>query len=587
MAKEQLVSAKEAIARFEEILLPDSMIELAGAGLTDADRARYRKDPVAFSREILGGDPYKDQQDIMISVRDNTRTSVRSCHGVGKTWSAADIVLWFLCCFVPSSVVSTAPTARQVRDILWKEIATQYDRAKKPLGGRLLTQQLTMSTKMTWFATGFSTDEHNVDAFQGFHNDNILVVVDEACGVAPNIYAAIEGLLSAGTTVRLLMIGNPNNENTEFGASQKSPLYTRFHLSAFNSPNFTTFGITLDDIRTTHHTENGYTGDWAKKITGPMPRPYLVQPQWVAERWVVWGEESPLWKVRVMGDFPGESSDMLIPLPWIEQAVTNNALKPDGIKVLAADIARSGSDSSVMTKRHGSVILSQRTWVKRDTMQSTATIRAEIDSWQPDKVNVDVIGIGAGVVDRLKELEYEVCGVNVGDRSSDRDKFFNLRSELYWNLRDLLSRGELKLPDDDELQGDLTSFKYSYTSKGQLKLESKEDTKKRIGRSPDKADSLVLSLHIGRNTVAIGDLSAVGAYDEKKNTDPATATDTMQKVYDIITMTHNRVEECINCGTAAGVVFSNRHGNANIDDATKAKCLICKAEWEMNNGKTD
>ncbi len=575
----RLVPAKDAMGVFSRIVHESMVIEGTG-GITRSLRDKYRQDPLGFSRDILGNDPYSTQEEIINSVRDNARTSVRSCHGVGKTWSAADIALWFLSCYVPSTVVTTAPTSRQVRDILWKEINAQYSRAKSPLGGRILIQQLTMSTTMKWFATGFSTDEYNVDAFQGFHNDNMLVIVDEACGVSPNIFAAIEGLLSSGQMARLLLIGNPNDANTEFGKSQSSSLYKKFHMCAFDCPNFTELGITLEDIRTTKETENGLVGSWVEKMRDPLPRPYLVNPRWVAERWIEWGEESPLWKVRVMGEFPEESETSLIPLSWVERAQQQNFL-PEGIKGIGVDIARSGMDESVLCFRKGKVVFPMKMWYKQDTMHSVGMIKKEIEAEEPDIVNIDVIGIGAGVVDRLKEIGFDVNGVNVGESSRDKEKYANLRAQLYWDLREKLSKGELQLPDDDlVLASELVGFEYSYTSRGQLKLELKEKTKRRIGKSPDRSDALVLSLYERRSNVAVGNLSGISEEAEAKQ--PDTFESKLGKVYALYRKdyTKNRLV-CNECNSSVGVVYSNPSGNALPENATKAKCLMCGKVWDL------
>lgn len=547
-------------------------------GLTSEQREFYRLHPIEFSRDILGNDPYDRQEEILFSLASNPRTTVRSAHGVGKTWSAAGGILWFISSFVPSTVVTTAPTARQVRDILWKEINVQYYKAKTPLGGRILTQQLIMSDREKWFATGFTTEEHDLDRFQGFHNINILVVIDEACGVSKTIYDAVEGLLSAGLMVRLLLIGNPTNENTEFGKSFKSQLYDKFHLSAFDSPNFTTFGITIEDMR---------NNTWEKKIVGDLPRPYLTTPKWVYERYQEWGEDSPLYQVRVMGNFPEEAEDTLIPLFWIERAQLLN-LEPSGVKSLGVDIARSGGDESVIIMRHGGVASAPKVWTHKDTMQSTGIIKNYIDEHKPDIVNIDVIGMGAGVVDRLNEQEYGVNGVNVGERATEPDKYFNLRSELYWKIRQKLERSELELPDDSILTNELTGFRYEFTSKGQLKLEPKEKTKDRVGKSPDRADSLALTLYEKRQGMVVINEDLSGLYNEQERMQEERDSSLgMEKLSNVAELMYNRFEVqqsifvCPNCSHSEGLIYLNEQGTTNKESATHFKCIICNIKQEI------
>ena len=576
MSKDLVYSIEDAFARTGDMLL--KRIPSSSGGLTDEQRVYYQTRPVEFSREILGSDPYNRQEDILQSVADNQRTTVRSSHGVGKSWDAAECVLWFLSCFVPSTVVTTAPTSRQVKDILWREINSQFAQSKIPLGGRMLTMNWEMSRDIRWFATGFTTEEHDLDRFQGFHNENILVIVDEACGVSTNIYNAIEGLLSAGTTVRLLLIGNPTNEATDFGKSFKSPLYNKFYLSAFDLPNFTEFGITLDDVRTTQEIDGKIVGDWQKKITGPLPRPYLTTPRWAAERYVEWGEESPLFQVRVLGNFPIEGEDTLIPLFWVERA-QQLRLEPSGEKVLGADIARFGNDESVISFRHGGVVYPFKFWTHKSTMHTAGVIKNSIDEISPDSTNIDVIGVGSGVVDRLIELGYEINEVNVGERSWDADKFFNLRAELYWSIREILEKNSLQLPDDSTLAGELTGFKYEYTSKGQLKLEAKEKTRARVGRSPNRGDALALTFYASKPRIEVSeDIGNIHLEAEGESE--------LEKIYKPLTLEYNKREVvCHSCNHTEGIVLYNDAGMADLQTATNARCIICNISWSLEEEK--
>lgn len=178
-----------------------------------ADRVEvWRDDPVGFAADVLGARLWSVQREILESVRDNERTAVRSCHASGKTFDAAVCVLWFLLTHSPSKIVTTAPTWRQVEEILWSEINRLWGRCALQFLGRCLQTKLAIGKSVDdkqpdWFAIGLSTDEP--DRFQGFHSPNVLVIVDEASGVHERTYAAIEGILSTGGQMRLLLIGNP------------------------------------------------------------------------------------------------------------------------------------------------------------------------------------------------------------------------------------------------------------------------------------------------------------------------------------------------------------------------------------------
>ena len=566
---EKLLSLPEALADTGKMIIESISGSLGG--LTTEQRLYYRNNPVEFARDILGSDPYDKQEVILQSVADNERTTVRSAHGMGKSWGASEIVLWFSSCFIPSTVVTTAPTARQVKDILWREINTNYAQSNTKLGGRMLTLNWELSREIKWFATGFTTEEHDLDRFQGFHNTNILVVVDESCGVPANIFSSIEGLLSAGETVRLLLIGNPTNENTDFGKSFKSQFYNKFHLSVFDNPNFTKFNITIEDIR---------NNTWESKIDGPMPRPYLTTPQWVYQRYVTWGELHPLFQVRALGNFPTEDVDAFIPLNWIEKSYELD-VQPSGNKILGIDIAGLGRDASVATLRHGDVQVFIKSWSKMNPMQSAGIIVNLIKEWTPDMVNIDSIGEGSGVVARLKELGYKVNGVNVGSKPDKTEEFLNLRAEIYWGIRTALRDGKLKLLKDDIQEVELLGTKAEPpTSKGLLKLVAKDKIKAAIGKSPDKADALSLTFYTFRQSVGVvsEDLSSVFE-GSNNNQDDGILPDIppIDKVYRNPEIDYNRiVGVCPNCNISQGVTLV---GEA-VDAIQNYKCLICQNKWE-------
>ena len=464
---------------------------------TEAFRQKIRTDPVFFARRILGRTPWSRQAEVLEAVRDSPRTSVRSCHGIGKTFIAASVMLWFLYAHRNAIVLSTAPTWRQVVKLIWKEIRNAFRLAKYPLGGNLLpkTPELHIINS-EWYASGLSTDDPN--RFQGFHSEHILVIVDEAAGVNEPIFEAIEGVLTS-TGARLLLLGNPTIIGGTFYNSFKSPLYRKFHVGAFDSPNFTAFGITLDDIA---------SGEWSEKIGGQnLPYPQLITPSWVADRYADWGPESLPWEARVMGNFPKQGENTLIPLAWIEAAMERWHDMPDGGKPveIGVDVARFGSDKTVIATRRGQKVMSLQVFPQKSVTESTGLIIDMARQEGTSVVRVDEIGIGGGVVDTLSENMYYDTGVDVSKAPIDKDRFANLRAELWWNLREMLDVDPVRnpepigLPPDDNLLAELSSVQYKYNSRGQVQIEAKEDMKKRLGHSPDRADAVVLAFaNIGR-----------------------------------------------------------------------------------------
>jgi phage terminase large subunit len=196
------------------------------------DLTAYAADPVGFTREVLRGRPWSKQVEILESVRDNPRTSVRACHGVGKSWVAAATCLWFLHTREPAIVLTTAPSRRQVKQVLWREIR----RAQRAAGLPGEVGEVSIELSEETFALGLATNEP--ERFQGFHGENLLIVVDEASGVAEEIFEAMEGAMTSGHA-RLLLIGNPTRVAGQFYESHHTdPAYTRIHIGAEMSPNF-------------------------------------------------------------------------------------------------------------------------------------------------------------------------------------------------------------------------------------------------------------------------------------------------------------------------------------------------------------
>lgn len=457
------------------------------------------QDPSYFTEKILNKQLWPIQAEILHSVQSNMRTAVRSCHGIGKTFTAAVCILWFLYTHPKAIVLSTAPTWRQVEKLIWKEIRSAYREAVIPLGGNLMpkTPELHLIHD-EWYAAGLSTNEP--DRFQGFHEEHILVIVDEAAGVNLEIYEAIEGILTS-SGARLLLIGNPTAIGTPFyDAFTKEIGYKTFHISAFDTPNFTAYGISPEDIA---------NDTWQYKVK-EIPYPRLITPQWVADRYKAWGEQSAPYQVRVMGNFPQQGEDTLIPLLWIELAMERWEETAGGESVqLGVDVAAYGSDKTVIAVRKGSKITELHVYSQKNTRETAGLVIQHAKDNSTKRITVDEIGIGRGVVDSLEEEGYSDVGVNVAEKSTDAERYHNLRAELWWNLRELLNpeKEPIALPPDDELLSELASVKYKVDARGAIQIESKEDMKKRLGHSPDRADAVVLAFS---NTQHEGYISSSG-----------------------------------------------------------------------------
>ena len=411
------------------------------------------------------------------------RVAVKSGNGLGKGFCAAVALLWFLYAHRDAAIVlSTAPTFRQVRHILWRQVHRLYRPNAQLLGGKMLDTRWEIADDR--YAMGLSAE--SADQFQGFHSPNMLIVVDEAEGVSDEIYEATEAVMTSADPL-LLLIGNPTTVTGAFRRAfyEERHLYHTITISALDSPNVQ---------------------------QGETMIPGLTSARWVEERRETWGEDNPIYRARVLGEFPDQAEDTLIGLSDVEEAAKRWTAghgvetDPDEIAkevdevekradevVLAVDVARFGSDRSVILRRQGNRVMEVRTFRDMDTMQLAGWVAAAIRETTPERVCVDEIGVGAGVVDRLKEQGFPVRGINVARRARQDNIFANVRAEGYWRLKELFASGQIDIPNDHQLMGELAALRYSYDSQGRVLMESKNSMRQRGLPSPDKADALMLA----------------------------------------------------------------------------------------------
>lgn len=429
--------------------------------------SRCSKDPVYFLEEILGVSPWEKQKQIITSVRDNTNTCVASGHGVGKTFISAATALWFLFTHYQSRVITTAPTNRQVESILWAEIWNLFNNSRVPLGGRLLKTSLNIEEK--WFALGLSTDDP--DRFQGHHAKHMLLIMDEAPGVDPKIYEAAQGILTQAHS-KCLLIGNPTSSSGPFFDKFKNKHWNSFHISCYDSP----------------------------AIENPDKYPALTTMKWIQERKEEWGEHSPMFQSRVLGQFPEEGEDTLIPLAWCERAAKRGDKKgtPYSDKVyLGLDVARYGTNKTVLTVYQPDKVQRITAVQNRSTMDAVNLVVKEAIAVGAKlmQVTVDDTGLGGGVVDRLRELGYPVLAVNFSQKPTDPIHFRAIRDEIFWNLRELFRSDEIIIPYNERLMAQLSAIKYKINPRnGRIEIENKDEMKKRGLDSPDEADSLAIAV---------------------------------------------------------------------------------------------
>ena len=404
-----------------------------------------------------------------------------------NTFLAARIALWFLYCFRPAKVISTAPTSRQVRDLLWAELRTAHKKAKVPLGGKPLQLSLTLSTDH--FAVGFSTDEDNTDKFTGYHSPNQMVIFDQAAGIPTALWESAEGLMTSANC-KWLVISNTAISDSEMANICIPGRKTRFgkwniiKIRASESPNV---------------------------VEGRDIYPGLVSFDWVKRRTEAWGKDDPLYKIFIDAEFVESSQMTVVPYQFVQPAF-ENAGEVDGTIEIGVDVARSGLDSTVFFARSGTKALRIHRLTGHDTMEVVGALVEfvreveEFYGMPVTAIKIDVIGIGAGVYDRcveLEEIDLPVIAVNNAEKAVvDPDRYLNLRAEQCWNFRRLMETGAVGLADVvvndldimEYLKQDINIMRYKISqSSGKIQIWSKEDLKLILGRSPDYFDSCVLA----------------------------------------------------------------------------------------------
>lgn len=458
---------------------------------------RYLHDPVSWVADVMGEHAWSMQADIMRAVATDPLVAVQSCHGSGKSWLASRVVLWFLATrpLGETFVVTTAPSSAQVRAILWRYIRQGHEKAGLP-GKVHQTAEWKVDGEL--IAYGRKPADYSQSAFQGIHARHLLVVLDEAGGIPKALWDAADSL-ATGADSHLLAIGNPDDNSSHFAlVCQSEPGWTVFKISAYDTPN-----LTGEIERVPAHLR-----DELSEV--------LVTRAWVEDKVTRWGPTNPLFVAKVLGEW-ADSDDGLIPLSWVRaaharwhawndanedrRAAGHGPVEPHGRRIYGVDVARFGTDQSAIATRQGHVVMKIEKWPKLDTTQTTDKVQFRLKAHPGSHSVVDVIGIGAGVVDQLRRAGLSVSAFN-GSRSTRRRdssgelRFPNLRSASWWNLRELLDPAmdaQLALPEDDDLTADLVTPKWDDRTGGTVIVESKEDIQKRLGRSPDSGDAVAMS----------------------------------------------------------------------------------------------
>lgn len=484
----------------------------------------WRKDWNKFLREAFGVNLDSEQQAIVSAVQHNRRVSVVSGTARGKDFVAACCAICFLY-LTPrwrknaqgkielvenTKVALTAPTDRQVLNIMMPEISRLYNRAKAKgilLPGRLNSYNIRTDNE-EWFLTGFKADEHNHEAWSGFHAVHTMFVVTEATGISDDTFAAIEGNLQGDS--RILIVFNPNTPVGYAARSQKGDRWEKFRLNSLTAPNVTEKrAIILGQVD--YEWVKDKIEHWCMPISENEVSAELDDFEFEG----VWYRPEDLFRKKVLGKFPKVSDDVLIPLQWLELAHDRwrqaNGKEPlsSEVRMLGVDVAGMGRDSTCYCERKGAWVapfVCHNSGGQADHMKVAGQI-VNLRQYHPEMyVSIDTIGEGAGVYSRCLELDnsHHIISCKYSEWAKEfrgkeptdmtgQYRFQNMRAWLFWAVRDWLNpKNETgaMLPPDPVFDEEATEIRWSFRSDGRIIIEPKDDIKARIGRSPDKFDAL-------------------------------------------------------------------------------------------------
>ena len=490
------------LAKTQQAITPEKIV--------DTDVAKYEKyanDPEGFIAEVLGKTLTPPQQAIAQSVRDDRETNVQASHGVGKTMLSACLVLWWTLA-VGGLCITTAPTARQVKTLLWGEVRRMH--SALDLEGERLTVSLKVSEDAQ--AYGFTASDTNENSFQGVHHPKLLVIEDEACGISQAIDDGASSC-TTGEQNRFLRVGNPVVAG---GAFEKACKRSHIRIPVWEHPNVD-WAYTLHEdgvhrlkpeIAAAILNEKGEVrpqSEWPSEL----PRdciPGAVSISWVEDIRAKYGEGSSFWQSRVEGLFPQDATQSVIPMSYFRAARARYDADPEKWnKLSAAHAARfgmdvgDGEDAHALSRWKGPVLYAVSQHPTQgdmlDTNRAAGIAGAEMRSHQGSSISVDR-GFGSGVIGLLKEQGLSAQGVHWGESASDPSIYLNAKAEDYWNLREALRKEEVAIAPlgeiEDMLMEDLSGVYYEMTSSSKIRMEDKQKTRKRLGRSPDAGDSAVL-----------------------------------------------------------------------------------------------
>ena len=478
----------------------------------------YKDMPIEFCKDFLNMPLiWQGQQKIFNSVVKNKRTTVPSGHSTGKSGSAAALTLWWLSTRYKSRVIVTAPTFRQLMTVYYAEVNKWYNNSvlKELDMFQCMANFMKINDKdlaKEWYMLPISPK--NPDSLQGQHGDksedvrnimkqlgieeinedsdikavveklkhhsgdkdsqdDLLVIIDEGSGVEQEIMEVLEG----SDYTRLVIFGNMTKNTGMFYDSvyRSKGMFNVIRLSSYDSP-----FMSYEQIE---YMENRY------------------------------GKDSNVVKVRLKGEAPDQENDTIISRELLEKYInytpSDDKILNDKEIQIGVDVARFGDDSTIMYVKKGNYIIEEIKLEKKDTMQTANRVARIVNEYSQNDIvaKIDGVGVGGGVIDRLAELQFKnlnIIEIQNNSKAYNENEYCNAITEMFYEFNEFLKMGFVCMPDDFELIEDLAGRKYEFDSKGRLRIESKDEFKKRFGRSPDKGDAFLMTWYNNEDLTLIG-----------------------------------------------------------------------------------
>lgn len=443
--------------------------------------------PATFQRRALNRSLSPNQVEICKAYSEYTSLSIAGCHASGKSFVVSGLVAHELSCYAETIILVIAPTLRQVKTF-WGEIIKAWGS---------LVYATPEPTTARWqiatdrYAQGFSSSK-GVNA-QGYHGKRVLIITDEAMGIKPDLWDAIEGVRSGGD-VRIVKLLNPTVPSgpvfDDFGKNRGVRGHKCINISAFDTPNFA--GVTLEALLKMTDEE-----------LDVCPAPHLIRRRWVREMYEKWGPTNPRFQSRVLGQFPTQASDSVFHLDWIEQA--GQPYEPDELKPhlrpglyiqVGLDIAGPGNDETAVTARIGPYVIARGAWSKPDAVQEVLEFLGRLRVLYIGAsiiIMADTVGIGYHFARQIAKYGFDVRSFIAGAAPLDPVMFKNQKAEQYWVLREWMREGFVKGVEDEDTKAQLSDIRYRELAGGQIEIEHKDEARARGSNSPDRAESLVMA----------------------------------------------------------------------------------------------